>query len=49
LPKSSRGHSRCFHGAREAGLFLKQTIQKGDAVLLKASRGMGLEKILEVI
>jgi UDP-N-acetylmuramoyl-tripeptide--D-alanyl-D-alanine ligase len=37
-----------FSSAPLAGKFLRRKLQKGDAVLLKGSRGMALEKVLEV-
>jgi UDP-N-acetylmuramoyl-tripeptide--D-alanyl-D-alanine ligase len=36
-----------FLSARTTGKFLKRKLDKGDAVLLKGSRGMALEKVLE--
>jgi UDP-N-acetylmuramyl pentapeptide synthase len=33
--------------AEEAGVYLRGWVRKGDAVLLKASRGIKLERILE--
>ena len=42
-----QGKVRCFEGAPEAGSFLRRWVEKGDAVLLKASRGMELEKVLK--
>lgn len=47
LPGALREKTRCFADAAEAAPFLRETAQRGDAVLLKASRGMGLEKVLE--
>jgi UDP-N-acetylmuramoyl-tripeptide--D-alanyl-D-alanine ligase len=46
LPKSTR-NVWFFDGAAEAGLFLRRWTAKGDAVLLKGSRGMRLEKVQE--
>jgi len=37
-----------FPTASLAGKFLRRKLEKGDAVLLKGSRGMKLEKVLEV-
>lgn len=37
----------CFETAREAGAFLSRELEPGDAVLLKASRGLRLERVLE--
>ncbi len=42
-----RDKVRCFENAEEAGSFLRRSLQKGDAVLLKASRGIGLEKAIK--
>jgi UDP-N-acetylmuramoyl-tripeptide--D-alanyl-D-alanine ligase len=39
--------ARMFDRAEEAGVYLKGWVRKGDRVLLKASRGIRLEKILE--
>lgn len=39
--------ARMFDKAEEAGVYLKGWVRKGDAVLLKASRGIKLERILE--
>ncbi|HEY5039747.1 MAG TPA: UDP-N-acetylmuramoyl-tripeptide--D-alanyl-D-alanine ligase, partial [bacterium] len=36
-----------FSEPREVASFLRRSLEKGDAVLLKASRGMKLERILE--
>ncbi len=38
---------KAFGEAADARAFLRRSVEKGDAVLLKASRGMKLEKILE--
>jgi UDP-N-acetylmuramoyl-tripeptide--D-alanyl-D-alanine ligase len=35
--------------AEEAGLWLKQTLQPGDVVLVKGSRGVHLERAIEVV
>jgi UDP-N-acetylmuramoyl-tripeptide--D-alanyl-D-alanine ligase len=39
--------ARMFDKAEEAGVYLKGWVRKGDTVLLKASRGIKLERILE--
>ena len=39
--------ARLFDRAEEAGAYLKGWVRPNDAVLLKASRGMKLEKVLE--
>jgi UDP-N-acetylmuramoyl-tripeptide--D-alanyl-D-alanine ligase len=39
--------ARLFDRSEEAAVYLKQWVRQGDAVLLKASRGIKLEKILE--
>ena len=35
--------------AEEAGLWLKQTLQPGDVVLVKGSRGVHLERAIEAV
>ena len=48
--RASDGHRttvRACSAAEAAGAFLKKFLRKGDVVLLKASRGVGLEKALE--
>jgi UDP-N-acetylmuramyl pentapeptide synthase len=48
--RASDGHGvtvRSCVEASEAGRFLKKSLAAGDLVLLKASRGVGLEKALE--
>jgi len=40
--------ARMFDRAEEAGAYLRGWVRKGDSVLLKASRGIRLERILEV-
>ena len=37
-----------FANSKAAGKFLKKKLQKGDVVALKGSRGIGLEKIIEI-
>jgi len=49
-----RGHAREFGGIffatpREAGEWMRANLREGDAVLLKASRGVRLEAALEVL
>lgn len=44
---AERIHS--FADAAEAGTFLRGKLQPGDAVLLKASRGLSLEKAMDVL
>jgi UDP-N-acetylmuramoyl-tripeptide--D-alanyl-D-alanine ligase len=48
LSSPEAGETHCFGDAAQAGVFLKECLKKGDAVLLKGSRAMGMEKILEV-
>ncbi len=38
---------KSFGATREAGEFLRGTLKEGDTVLLKGSRGMQMEKVLE--
>ena len=49
----SKGYSRkkvfCFDDAATAGSALKERVGKDDLILLKASRGMRLEKVLEEV
>lgn len=47
LPGRMSETVKSFRRVSEAGRFLKSRAQKGDAILLKASRGIRLEKILE--
>ncbi len=47
LSESQKTKARAFDGVTDARAFLRRSAQKGDAVLLKASRGMRLEKMLE--
>ena len=44
-----RERTRFFENSLEAGEFLKGFVQTGDLVLLKGSRGVKMEKILEAI
>ena len=44
-----RERARFFENSQEAGNFLKQFVRTGDVVLLKGSRGVKMEKILEAI
>jgi len=39
--------ARMFDKAEDAAVYLKGWVRQGDSVLLKASRGIRLEKILE--
>ncbi len=43
------GAASFFESAAEAGEFLSENLRAGDTVLLKASRGVGLEKALPAI
>ncbi len=47
LPGVSGGVIHCFDQADRAGKFLAEIAEKGDAVLLKGSRAMRLEKVLK--
>jgi len=42
-------HAKCFQNSAEAAEFLAKFIQSGDLLLLKGSRGVKMEKILEAI
>ena len=43
----SQAHEACFAASAEtAGLWMRENLREGDAVLLKASRGVGLERAL---
>jgi UDP-N-acetylmuramoyl-tripeptide--D-alanyl-D-alanine ligase len=44
-----RERARYFENSSEAGEFLKGFVQRGDLLLLKGSRGVKMEKILEAI
>jgi UDP-N-acetylmuramoyl-tripeptide--D-alanyl-D-alanine ligase len=41
--------AQLFENSEEAGQFLKESITRGDLLLLKGSRGVKMEKILEAI
>ncbi len=43
------GQSQFFENSQEAGQFLAGFLQRGDLLLLKGSRGVKMEKILEAI
>ena len=47
LPLELQTKARPFQEVRDARAYLRRSAEKGDAVLLKASRAMGLEKVLE--
>ncbi len=47
LTADQKPKAQAFEEARDARAFLRRSAERGDAVLLKASRGMGLEKVLE--
>jgi UDP-N-acetylmuramoyl-tripeptide--D-alanyl-D-alanine ligase len=38
-----------FDNTNDAAIYLKQTLVKNDVVLFKASRGMRLERIIEIL
>jgi UDP-N-acetylmuramoyl-tripeptide--D-alanyl-D-alanine ligase len=38
-----------FENAKEAGAFLKEEIREGDLVLIKGSRGVGLDKAVAML
>jgi UDP-N-acetylmuramoyl-tripeptide--D-alanyl-D-alanine ligase len=38
-----------FFNARDAGEFVRNTIQEGDVVLIKGSQGMRMERAVEVL
>jgi UDP-N-acetylmuramoyl-tripeptide--D-alanyl-D-alanine ligase len=44
-----REHTRFFENSAEAAEFLKNFVEGGDLMLLKGSRGVKMEKILEAI
>jgi UDP-N-acetylmuramoyl-tripeptide--D-alanyl-D-alanine ligase len=43
------GHIRCCSDREEALDKLKEILRENDRILLKASRGMGLERIAEAL
>jgi UDP-N-acetylmuramyl pentapeptide synthase len=45
----AQNHAKFFANAEEAGKFFADFIQPGDLLLLKGSRGVKMEKILEAI
>jgi UDP-N-acetylmuramoyl-tripeptide--D-alanyl-D-alanine ligase len=47
LKDPSRQKAEAFEDVGAARAFLRRSAERGDAVLLKASRGMGLERVLE--
>jgi UDP-N-acetylmuramyl pentapeptide synthase len=47
LAPQGLSRARAFEDVRDARAFLRRSAEKGDAVLLKASRGMRLEKLME--
>ncbi len=47
LTEEQKSKVRAFGETAEARAFLRRSVERGDAVLLKASRGMRLERILE--
>ncbi len=47
LTGGQKNKAWAFGEVADARMFLRRSVEKGDAVLLKASRGMRLEKILE--
>ncbi len=47
LTETQQSKARAFENIQDARAFLRRSTQRGDAVLLKASRGMRLEKMLE--
>ncbi len=47
LAETQKEKVRVFGEVSDARAYLRRSVQRGDAVLLKASRGMRLEKILE--
>ncbi|HJT24263.1 MAG TPA: Mur ligase family protein, partial [bacterium] len=47
LTESQKEAAKAFSEPSDARAFLRRSVEKGDAVLLKASRGMRLERILE--
>lgn len=47
LGDRASGKAQAFEETSDARAFLRRSVERGDAVLLKASRGMRLEKVLE--
>jgi UDP-N-acetylmuramoyl-tripeptide--D-alanyl-D-alanine ligase len=47
LNEEQQESAKAFEDVNEARAFLRRSIERGDAVLLKASRGMRLERVLE--
>jgi len=47
LTEAQGSKTKAFGDIQDARAFLRRSVEKGDAVLLKASRGMRLERILE--
>ena len=42
-----RGEVHTLERASEAGRLLRTILKKGDILLIKGSRGMGMEKVME--
>jgi len=47
LGEAAQGKAQTFDEPSDVRAFLRRSVERGDAVLLKASRGMRLEKVLE--
>jgi UDP-N-acetylmuramoyl-tripeptide--D-alanyl-D-alanine ligase len=47
LPEETRGRTFCFEEASQAAEHLSNKLERDEAVLLKGSRGMRLERVLE--
>jgi UDP-N-acetylmuramyl pentapeptide synthase len=43
------GHARAFADADEAAALVRELVEPGDTVLVKASRGVGLEAVCEAL